>query len=213
MFRRLPDVDTGDQGQRVRFVGLIMIFGLVPGVVLGGKLLPSVPTALLVPGVLLALALLGRTLWPVIDHASRGLIMGLGATSGDPYAFQYSEIEALVVRGAYEEAAGRYREIAATAMTDAEPHLRLGDLLAMQLGDLDGALAAYRGARGARPTRAEEARITNALIDLHRRRGDRVGLKDELSRYARLHPDSPAGRRAREDLRRIVAEEQDGIGG
>lgn len=118
MGRRLRDVDTGDQGEKTRFVGLLVVFGLIPCYLLGSMVFPTLPTPLMVPAIILALMALGRALWPIIDHSSRGLITGISAASGDPYTFQYSEIEALVIRGAHAEAAERYREIAATADTE-----------------------------------------------------------------------------------------------
>lgn len=208
MPRKLRDVDTGDQGQLVRFVGLIVIFGCLPVYMIGRLAFPAVPALLVFLGGIAGLVLLGRVLWRGILGASHGLIGGLSATGGHPYTFQYSDIEALIARGAHAEAAARYREIAATAFTEAEPHIRLGDVLVTYLDDHLGAVGAYQAARAARPTPAEESRITNALIDLHRRKGNHSALKDELLRFARLHPNAPAGRAAREEVRRMVRAEE-----
>jgi hypothetical protein len=205
--RKLRDVDTGDQGEMVRFVGLLVVYGCFPAYLFGKMAFPEAPGLLLIVGALAVPALIGRLLWPLIVGASHGLIGGIAATSGDPYTVQYSEIETLVIRGAYTEAAERYREIAFTSDTEAEPHIRLGDVLVTYLKDYEGAIAAYQNAREARPTQAEQSRIANALIDLHRARGDREALKDELLRYAQLHQNAPAGRAARDEVRRMVEAE------
>jgi hypothetical protein len=54
---------------------------------------------------------------------------------------------------------------------------------------------------------AEQSQITNALIDLHRKSGNTDALKDELLRFAQLHPNAPAGKAAREEVRRMVRAE------
>ncbi len=207
MPRRLRDVDTGDQGEMVRFVGLLVVYGCIPAYLFGRMAFPQAPSLLVIVGALAGPALLGRMVWPLIVGTSHRLIGGLTANSGDPYTMQYSDIEALVIRGNFVEAAARYREIASTSFTEAEPHVRLGDLLTTHLRDETGAIEAYQAARTARPTRAEQSRITNALIDLHRRSGNTDALKDELLRYAQLHPNAPAGKHAREEVRRMVMEE------
>ena len=207
MPRKLRDVDTGDQGEMVRFVGVLVVYGCIPVYMIGRTAFPQAPTLLLIVGALAVPALVGRLIWPLIVGASHGMVGGLTATSGDPYTMQYSEIETLVIRGQFSEAATRYREIASTSFTEAEPHIRLGDLLATQLRDDMGAVAAYQAARSARPTPAEQSRITNALIDLHRRSGKTDALKDELLRFAQLHPTAPAGKAAREEVRRMVRDE------
>ncbi len=200
-------MDTGDQGEQVRFSGMLVVYGCIPAYVFGRMAFPQAPTLVLIVAALVGPALLGRLVWPLIVGASHSMIGGLTATGGDPYTMQYSEIETLVIRGNYTEAAARYREIASTSETEAEPHIRLGDLLTTHLRDDAGATAAYYAARSARPTPSEQSRITNALIDLHRKSGDHVGLKDELLRFARLHPNAPAGKHAREEVRRIVSGE------
>jgi hypothetical protein len=204
MARRLRDVDTGDQGEQVRFSGTLAAYGFIPAYLFGRLAYPHAPTLVLIVAALVGPALLGRLLWPVIAGASQRLIGGISATGGDSYTMQHSEIEALVARGNFPEAAERYREIAATSLTEADPHIRLGDLLATHLRDDAGATAAYHAARSARPTPAEQSRITNALIDLHRKSGNQDALKDELLRFAQLHPNTPAGKAAREEVRRMV---------
>jgi hypothetical protein len=200
-------VDTGDQGEMVRFVGMVAVYGCIPVYLVGRMTFPQAPGMLLIVGALAVPALLGRVLWPLIVGASHSLVGGLSATSGDPYTMQYSEIETLVIRGQFPEAAERYREIASTSITEAEPHIRLGDVLTTHLHDDEGAITAYQAARTARPTRAEQSRITNALIDLHRKSGNTDALKDELLRFAQLHPNAPAGKAAREEVRRMAREE------
>lgn len=207
MARKLRDVDTGDQGEMVRFVGVLVVYGCIPVYMISRTAFPQAPTLLLIVGGLAVPALVGRLLWPLIVGASRGMVGGLTATSGDPYTMQYSEIETLVIRGNVAEAAQRYREIASTSLTEAEPHIRLGDLLTTHLQDDVGAVAAFRAARSARPTPAEQSRITNALIDLHRKSGHTEALRDELLRFAQLHPNAPVGLHARDEVRRMVRDE------
>ena len=197
-------MDTGHQGQLVRITVTLLILGILPMFMVGRRIFPGAPSLFLLVGSIAGLVLFSCLLWQVILETSHGMIGGLSATSGDPYTMQYSDIETLVIRGNFAEAAVRYREIASTSLTEAPPHIRLGDVLTTHLHDDVGAIAAYQAARTARPTMAEQSQITNALIDLHRKSGNSDALKDELLRFAQLHPNAPAGRAAREEVRRMA---------
>lgn len=206
--KRLRDVDTGDQAEQLRFTFMVLLPGMLLLHFLEKLLWPGGPIlflTLLNPALLVLLSLL---LWPLIHRGSSVFISGLLAGGGEAFTVQYSEIESLVVQRHFEEAADMYRAIAEEMPKNADVRMRLGALLENHLKDLPGAVASFLAARHAGPTAQQDAVITNALIDLYRLTGDRVGMKAELTRFARLQKGSPAGEHAREAVRKMVAEEE-----
>lgn len=207
--KRLKDVDTGDQAELLRFTGMVVLPGTI--------MLLFLETALWGPGDFLLrlvlnaalLTMLARFIWPLIHHGSTKLINGLLSAGGEARTIEYSEVEALVIQGRFDEALVMYRAIAEET-PDADVRLRLGDLMLHQLKDPGGAEEAYLAARRAAPTPPQESRITNSLIDLYRGTGNRAGMKSELSRFARLHAGTAPGEAARETVRRMAQEELGG---
>lgn len=204
--KRLKDVDTGDQAERLRFTFMVVLPGTIMLFFLERLIWPSGYFFVKLLLNLSLLTLLAQLIWPLIHHGSTKLINGLLATGGDGHTIEYSEVEALVIQGRFDEALVMYRAIAEET-PDADVRLRLGDLMLHQLKDPVGAEAAYLEARRAAPTPKQESRITNSLIDLYRGTGDREGMKRELSRFARLHAGTAPGDAARETVRRMAQEE------
>jgi len=151
----------------------------------------------------------------IVLGASRGLdIVARGAGSillpsgnGSPKPREYSEQEALIIRGRYMEAADSYRAIIEEEPLNIEAQLRLGAILERHLNDPDGAELCYREIRARRPTPQEEWAASNALIDLYQRVGKREPLKQELSRMARQYQDTEVGASARRRLQELHLEE------
>lgn len=205
---RLKDGDSGDRVEQLRFTVLVVLPGTIMLLMLERLLWPGGPFLLFLPLDIALLTLLSRLIWPLINHASHGLINTLTSAGGEAHSVEYSEVEALVIQGRHVEAQMMYRAIAEELPDNTEVRLRLGDLLmAPQTRDHVGATAAFLSARGSAPSRVEESRIANALIDLYRHTGNREGMKAELLRFARLHEGSPAGAQAREAVKRMLAEE------
>lgn len=204
--KRLKDVDTGDQAELVRFTVMVVIPGTIMLLMLERMIWgPGYFLLKLLLNVSL-LTLLARLIWPLIHHGSTKLINGLLSAGGEARTIEYSEVEALVIQGRFDEALVMYRAIAEET-PDADVRLRLGDLMLHQLRDPVGAEEAYLAARRAAPTPKQESRITNSLIDLYRGTGNRAGMKSELSRFARLHAGTAPGDAARETVRRMAQEE------
>ncbi|MEI2720986.1 MAG: hypothetical protein V9E87_12775 [Gemmatimonadales bacterium] len=204
--KRLKDVDTGDQAELVRFTVMVVIPGTIMLLMLERMIWgPGYFLLKLLLNVSL-LTLLARLIWPLIHHGSTKLINGLLSAGGEARTIEYSEVEALVIQGRFDEALVMYRAIAEET-PDADVRLRLGDLMLHQLRDPVGAEEAYLAARRAAPTPKQESRITNSLIDLYRGTGNRAGMKNELSRFARLHAGTAPGDAARETVRRMAQEE------
>ncbi len=208
MRKRLRDRNTDDQVEQLRFTVMVVLAGSFLLLVVEGILWPNARWLPLILMNIVLLTALSRVIWPIIDRGSHVLINTLaGGSGGDPRAFGYSEVESLVSRGQFAEAADMYRAIAEDRPGDADVWIRLGDVLGSFLKETAGAVAAYRAARRATPTAGQASRITNSLIDLHRAAGDTIALREELLRYAQLYPNAPAGRAAREEVRRLVRED------
>ena len=202
----LKEVDTADQAEVRRFTMMVVLHAPFLLFFLEGTLWgPGYFLLKLVLNVSL-LTLLARLVWPLIHHGSTKLINGLLSAGGEARTIEYSEVEALVIQGRFHEALVMYRAIAEET-PDADVRLRLGDLMLHQLKDPVGAEEAYLAARRASPTPKQESRITNSLIDLYRGTGNRTGMKNELSRFARLHAGTAPGDAARETVRRMAQEE------
>jgi hypothetical protein len=207
--KRLKDVDTGDQAELLRFTAMVVIPGTFMLFFLEGMLWGSGYFLLKLILNVSLLALLAQLLWPLIHHGSAKLINGLLSAGGEARTIEYSEVEALVIQGRFDEALVMYRAIAEET-PDADVRLRLGDLMLHQLKDAAGAEEAYLAARRATPTPKQASRIANSLIDLYRGTGNRAGMKSELLRFARLHAGTAPGDAARETVRRMAQEELGG---
>lgn len=205
--KRLRDVDTGDQAEQLRFTVLVLGPGMLMLFFLEKMLWPDGPILFLTLLNLALLVLLSLLIWPLIHRGSSRFISGLLAGGGEAFTVQYSEVEALVIQGKYLEASDMYRALAEEFPGNADVLLRLAMLRENHLGDPVGAEAAYLAARAATPTPPQEMTITNLLIDLYRRVGNRDRLRAELARFARLHHGSVAGAHAQEAVRKMARED------
>jgi len=144
----------------------------------------------------------------IASAAARGLMGSIfSARGGDPYTRQYSEQEALLVRGEVAQAMDSYRSHLVAFPDDLEARLRLAALYAGPATMVDAAERLYLEVR-TRDTRGmHEARISNALMDLYQSSGRRSRLKAELARFARIHHGTVAGRQARDRVRQLAEED------
>lgn len=159
----------------------------------------------LIPDIALtALAVIGAD-W-LLGHFSRGggsLLFPSG--NGTPVAREYSEQDALIIRGKFEEAADAFRAIIADDPTNIDAQLRLGRLQEKELNDPDAAAATFRRIRWLQPSPQQEWAAANALIDLYQRTGQRDRLKGELARMAARYPGKTAGINAQRRLDELGA--------
>ncbi len=162
---------------------------------------------LIIPNIALTALILWGVNWFLDAAAGAAGSVYMPSAKGSPTAREYSEQEALVIRGRYVEAADSYRAIIEDEPTDIDARLRLGALLEGKSDDPDGAEACYRGVRALTLTPQQEWAASNALIDLYHREGRRVELKDELARLSRRYEKTDAGTHARRRLQELVAED------
>jgi tetratricopeptide (TPR) repeat protein len=205
--KRLTDRHTGDHvflmSVALRLGPVVMIFlGAVEYYVWGPRfvwfILPNIAaTALLVW--LTALFVEGMA-----NAAGRVL---LPSGKGSPVAREYSEQEALVIRGRYVEAADSYRAIIEDDPGNLEARLRLGALLEQKCDDPEAAESCFREVRLRASTPQQEWLASNALIDLYHREGWREQLKQELARVSRRFPTTGAGASAQRRLDELIAED------
>jgi tetratricopeptide (TPR) repeat protein len=143
---------------------------------------------------LVVLGILG--IHAVTSRASTGLVHGLYAVGDIPPPRSYPRQEVMIVRGQYREAAEYFRDHLTVEPDDNEARLRLADLLEQHLDDPAGAERLYLEVRARQPSRGEEMRAANGLIDLYRKQGNRERLLVELARFRDRYPGSPGAEAA-----------------
>lgn len=136
-------------------------------------------------------------------RSAQGIIHTLHAANIPAPRQGFSRMEALVAQGRFEDAATVYRLHLAGEPEDVAGWLALGRLLAGPLADPDGAADAYRAARRCPGAAEWERIITNDLIDLYGKTGQRGRLQVELARFTELHRGTTAGEAARDRLREV----------
>jgi len=151
----------------------------------------------------LIIYLVARMLRGAFEGTASTFLGTLLSTRGTPHTREFSEMESLIVRGQFTEAAERYREFLIAFPHDTDAWIRLAVLTAEQLKDPGAATAHFLRARETKPSASQETLIGNGLIDLYRAAGDRHALRAELARFARLHQHSAAGRHALEALKEM----------
>ena len=201
--KRLTDRDTGDQVFLLTLAGrlgpVVMLFLLAVEFVFYRNrilwfIIPDIAaTALFVLG--------AHWLFGGISRAAGSALFPSG--TGTPSPRQYSEQEALVIRGRYVEAADSYRAIIDDEPANIEARMRLGRLLESDCGDAIAAEAVYLETRTLRPTTREDWIASNALIDLYQREGNRERLKEELAGLSRRFRNTDAGSSARRRLQEL----------
>ena len=152
--------------------------GSIPGWLLALLILLDAP--------LVGLGILGIN--ALTNRASRSLVHGLYAMVDIPPPRSYPRQDVMIVRGQYQEAADYYRDHLTVEPDDNEARLRLADLLERHLNDVAGAERLYLEVRGRQPSRGEEMRASNGLIDLYRAQGNRERLLVELARFRDRYP-------------------------
>jgi tetratricopeptide (TPR) repeat protein len=160
--------------------------GAIPGWLLAVLIVLDVP--------LVVLGILG--IHAFTNRASTTLVHGLYAVGDIPPPKSYPRQDVMIVRGQYREAAEYFRDHLTVEPDDNEARLRLADLLEQHLDDLAGAERLYLEVRGLQPSRGEEVRAANGLIDLYRKQGNRERLLVELARFRDRYPGTPGAEAA-----------------
>ena len=155
--------------------------GAIPGWLLGVLIVLDVP--------LVVLGILG--IHAFTSRAATGLVHGLYAVADIPPPKSYPRQDVMIVRGQYREAAEYFRDHLTVEPDDNEARLRLADLLEQHLNDVTGAERLYLEVRERQPSRGEEMRAANGLIDLYRKRGNRERFVVELARFRDRYPGTP----------------------
>jgi hypothetical protein len=202
-----PRLSDRDSAETMFLATLVVRLGPpVMLVIAGGEHLiwgPRVVWLLLPDVALTALVILGAQ-WGLdrFSHAAGSILLPSGR--GTPAPREYSEQEALVIRGQFAEAADAYRGILADDPGNIDARMRLGALLERECDDPDAAVQCYRVVRRLRPTPEQDWAAANALIELHQRTGDVVRLRTELARVAQQYRTLPIGAEATRRLRLLA---------
>lgn len=174
-------------------VGLPLVLGMAVGFV-GGTLLAYLAAAAIVGG---GSALVLRTLQPRGDTT--------------PYAHDFSQIEAFVVRGEFDAAAVLWEDAVVERPGDVDVRVRAGDFFAGPGGNPARARTLFREVQqiaGAPPERV--LYVSQRLVDLHLGPlADKGRAVVELRRIIERWPNSAAARHGREALARLKAELHD----
>jgi hypothetical protein len=199
--RPKPGVTDRNPQQLVQHVGPpVLGFGIgVIWLIFTGGVLPIYTPILVAAGVWAFTQVAVR----VAAAVSERYLGGTGSTT--PHRPEYSAPRALAAQGRYREAAAAWELAAAESDGDPEPYLALARLHRDQLGDREAAAGWFRRARqDARLGPGQDLLVTQELIELyiHRLRQPRRAIP-ELARLRERYHDTPAGRAAEEELRRL----------
>jgi Flp pilus assembly protein TadD len=150
--------------------------------------------------------LLGVWWWFFVTRMSRGVGRAFGEfiqPSGDrtPYEPQYSEQDAMVMRGNVAGALASFEEIILSSPNEPRPKLRAADLY-VKNGQWDRAEALYRAVQRIPDVAAkDDIYATNRLADLYLQWPDREARAlTELRKIIDKYPETDVAKRARTGL-------------
>ena len=142
-----------------------------------------------------------------LSGVATAVMGGLHSSGGERHSREYSEQQALVVAGRFDDAVDSYQAHLVAFPEDVEARLRLAALYAGGAQQPEAAERQFLEVRDMPHSPRQALVIGNALIDLYRSTGQRHALKAELARFARVHQGSAAGEQARQHLRHLVEED------
>lgn len=201
-WERISRVEAGSSAGFLVAVVIAMTFVTVVAAIvalLGGGIVPLAIALVFWPAFLLVALLRGTA----IEHGAR---VFTAKGSSTPYVPQHSNIQALVARGAYAEAAEAYRQEIAAHPEDLVACEQLGLLALRELKDYELALFAAREGE----KRASDAR-RRAAFALQAANIYRDNLKElgkavvELRRILARYPDVPNAARLRAEIEELKA--------
>ncbi|HJQ10264.1 MAG TPA: hypothetical protein VJ840_04465 [Gemmatimonadaceae bacterium] len=172
----------------------------------------SFSPALVALSALAGAVLLGALWWLFVTRASRGA----GAVFGEfiqprgdrtPYRPQYSEQDAMAMRGEVARALASYEEIILASGNDPDPRIRAAELY-LKDGQLERAEGHYKAVqRMPNVTAKDDVYVSNRLVDLYLKWPDReVRALTELRRLIDTYPDTDIAERARAGLANLKSQ-------
>jgi len=189
-----------------------IVSSLIIPVVAGGFIGAALAAKRELSAVLVALSalagaiLLGTCWWYFVSRASRGAGAVFGefiqpAGNRTPYEPQFSEQDAMVMRGEVARALASYEEIILSSPNDPQPRIRAADLYAKN-GQRDRAEALYKAVQRLPGIAAkDDVYVSNRLVDLYLQWSDREARAlTELRRLIDTYPESDVAQRARKGL-------------
>ncbi|MGE0439097.1 MAG: tetratricopeptide repeat protein [Gemmatimonadales bacterium] len=212
MTARLRDTDSAERSFQLRVYAATVPLSLLAaiGVIVlqrsRGLLPPGAATWVLLAGLVVGIVSGTLVLWAT-GRISQGFVAVLLGAGNLPPAPSFSLQDSLVMRGRPDEAAEAYRRHLAANPGDHDARLALAAVLDRHLADPDGAAAVLGEIRRLAPDDDRlEWRVSQELIDLYRRVGNRGRLMAELARFADRRAGTRPGEAARAELRRMKAE-------
>jgi tetratricopeptide (TPR) repeat protein len=198
----------GPEAAHVNQIRTSLIIPVVAGAFIGAALAlkTDLSPLLIALSTLAGAILLGAWWWFFITRVSRGA----GALFGEfiqpngsrtPYHRQYSEQDAMVMRGEVAQALASYEEIILASPNDPVPRIRAAELY-MRNGQRDRAENLYKTVQrmpGVAVT--DDVYVSNRLVDLYLQWPEReVRALTELRRLIDTYPDTDTAERARTGL-------------
>ena len=155
---------------------------------------------------------LGTLWWFFVTRVSRGAGAAFGEfiqPSGDrtPYKTQYSEQDAMVMRGEVARALASFEAIILGSPNDPDPRVRAAELY-IKNGQRDRAEALYKSVqRMPRVSTTDDVYVSNRLVDLYLQWPEReVRALTELRRLIDTYPDTDIAERARAGLANLKSQ-------
>ena len=185
-----------------------IVSSLIIPVVAGGFIAAKrdLSASLIALSALAGASLLGTWWWYFVSRVSRGAGAVFGEViqptgSHTPYDPQYSEQDAMVMRGEVARALASYEEIILSSPNDSQPRIRAADLYAKN-GQRDRAEALYKAVQRLPGIAAkDDVYASNRLVDLYLQWPDREARAlTELRRLIDTYPESDVAQRAKKGL-------------
>ena len=165
-------------------------------------------------GVVLGCLVVGLGIGGIVLIASqvvaRGLVHVVTAAGNLEPNRSYSYQDSLVARGRHADAAEAYRAHLAEHPDDHDARIALADLHATHLTDPAGAEQLYLAVRAGKPSPRHERVISDALINLYHKTGQRGREMAELAQLASRYRGTPAGDAAKRVLRELKEDSSPG---
>ena len=204
----------GPEAAHLNQVRSSLIIPVVAGGFIGAALAAkkNLSPVLVALSALAGAVLLGTWWWFFVTRVSRGAGAALGEfiqPSGDrtPYKAQYSEQDAMVMRGEVARALASFEEIILASPNDPEPRVRAAELY-LKNGQRDRAEALYKSVqRMPRVNATDDVYVSNRLVDLYLQWPEReVRALTELRRLIDTYPDTDIAERARTGLANLKSQ-------
>ncbi len=207
---RTRDVDSVARARRVR-----ALLGAAPGAILGliaglrAMMLSDSSLAILYPfiGLLIGAAVV-FFLVVLISEAGGKMGSTLHNPSGrtTPHRPEYSQAQALAVRGAYPEAVDAYELLVLEHPKDSEPYIQLARLHRDRLDDLERAVRWFRRAlRDSEISSGQEILVLREIVEIYTHRlGEPARAGPYLARIAEKYPETPDGQWAERELDELI---------